>query len=190
MRKLVYYVGTSLDGYIAGPEHQVDFYPLSDEMAAWITDRYPETVPFHLREPAGLVEAENLRFDTVVMGLGTYRPALDAGITRPYRHLREVVVSASLRDPDPEVEVVAADVLERVRELKAEDGDHDIWLCGGGRLAGSLLDEIDEIVLKRYPVVAGSGIPVLDGPFRPTAFRPTDSIAFDNGALVTWFART
>lgn len=190
MRKLVYYVGTSLDGCIAGPEHQVDFYPLSDDMAAWINDRYPETVPTHLRDHAGLAEAENLRFDTVVMGLGTYRPALDAGITRPYRHLREVVVSSSLADADPAVEVVAHDVVERVRELKAEESEHDVWLCGGGRLAGSLLPEIDEIVLKRYPVVAGSGIPVIDGPFRPTGFRPTGSIAFANGALVTWFERT
>ena len=189
MRKLVYYVGTSLDGYIAGPDGEFDFYPLSEEMAAWINARYPETVPTHLREAAGVAEARNERFDTVVMGLGTYRPAYDHGITQPYAHLRQVVVSSTLTSPDPAVEVVASDPVARVRELKAEPGQ-DIWLCGGGVLAGALLPEIDEIVLKRYPVVAGRGRPMIDGGFSPTAFRPTDSISFDNGALVTWLERT
>ena len=188
MRKLVYYVGTSLDGYIAGPGGEFDFYPLSDEMAAWINARYPETVPTHLREAAGIDAAPNRRFDTVIMGLGTYRPAYDHGITQPYAHLRQIVVSSTLDSPDPAVEVVAADPLRRVRDLKSEDGA-DVWLCGGGVLAGALLSEIDDIVVKRYPVVAGSGRPMIDGPFSPTAFRPTDSTSFDNGALVTWFER-
>jgi hypothetical protein len=32
MRKLVYYVGVSLDGYIAGPAGEFDFYPSDAEM--------------------------------------------------------------------------------------------------------------------------------------------------------------
>ena len=80
------------------------------------------------------------------------------------------------------------DPLARVRALKEDEG-LDVWLCGGGRLAGALLAEIDEIVLKRYPVVAGRGRPMLDGPFAPTAFRPTETVSFDDGALVTWFER-
>lgn len=33
MRKLVYYVGISIDGYIAGPNGAIDFYPLGEDMA-------------------------------------------------------------------------------------------------------------------------------------------------------------
>lgn len=44
----------------------------------------------------------------------------------------------------------------------------DIWLCGGGTLAGALINEIDEIVLKRYPVIVGTGISMFSGaPSRP-----------------------
>jgi dihydrofolate reductase len=188
MRRLVYYVGTSLDGCIAGPGDEVDFFPFSPEMAAWIGERFPETLPHAYREAKGLLGVPHQRFDTVVMGLGTYRPALEAGTTQPYPHLRQVVVSSSLEDPDPAVEVVRDDPLARVRALKEEDG-LDVWLCGGGRLAGTLLAEVDEIVLKRYPVVAGSGRAMVDGPFAPTVFRPTDTVSFDDGALVTWFER-
>ncbi|MFF0773839.1 dihydrofolate reductase family protein [Nonomuraea wenchangensis] len=188
MRKLVYYIAVSLDGYIAGPGHEIDFYPVSDQMAAWINDRYPETVPTHIRKPAGLDDVPNQVFDTVVMGRGTYEPAL-AVTTSPYAHLRQYVVSSTLTIDDPTVQVEKGDPVELVRRLKSEDTGKDIYLCGGGRLAASLLPEIDEIILKSYPLVAGSGIPAFSGTFRPTLFTPTRRESFDNGAQVTWLTR-
>ncbi|WP_067794050.1 dihydrofolate reductase family protein [Actinomadura formosensis] len=189
MRKLVYYVGVSIDGYIAGPGGEFDFYPLGDDMAAWINERYPETIPTHVRPHFGLEGAPNKRFDTLVMGLGTYRPALDINVTSPYAHLRQYVVSTTLDEiADPGVELVR-EPLDVVRELKAEDGDMDIWLAGGGRLAGALLPEIDELIVKSYPVVAGDGISAFSGGFRPTRFAPAERKPFGNGAQVTWFTR-
>ncbi|WP_030144836.1 dihydrofolate reductase family protein [Spirillospora albida] len=189
MRKLVYYVGVSIDGYIAGPGGEFDFYPVADDMAAWINERYPETVPTHVRPQAGLEDAPNRRFDTLVMGLGTYRPALDLGVAGPYAHVRQYVVSTTLDAiADPSVELVR-DPLPVVRELKAEDGGKDIWLAGGGVLAGALLPEIDELIIKSYPVVAGAGRSAFSGGFRPTGFTPTDRQVFSNGAQVTWYTR-
>ncbi|WFR71466.1 dihydrofolate reductase family protein [Prescottella defluvii] len=189
MRKLVYYVAVTLDGYIAGPGGEIDFHPLSDTMATWINERYPETVPTHMREQAGLENTPNRAFDTLIMGRGTYEPALAIDVTSPYAHLRQLVVSTTLgTSPDPAVELVSDDPVAAVRKLKQEDG-LDIWLAGGGRLAGTLLPEIDGLIVKSYPVVAGAGIPAFEGPFRPTAFTRTDSISFDNGATVTWFDR-
>ncbi|MCP9971791.1 dihydrofolate reductase family protein [Actinomadura madurae] len=190
MRKLVYYVGVSIDGYIAGPADEVDFYPVGDDMAAWINERYPETVPTHVRPQAGLEDAPNKRFDTLIMGLGTYRPALDIGVTSPYAHVRQYVASTSLEAiDDPGVELVR-EPLGTVRELKAEQGDKDIWLAGGGRLAAVLLPEIDELIVKSYPVVAGAGIPAFAGEFRPALFTPERRESFGNGAQVTWFSRS
>ncbi|TDD88188.1 dihydrofolate reductase family protein [Actinomadura rubrisoli] len=190
MRKLVYYVAVSIDGYIAGPGGEMDFYPLADDMAAWINERYPETLPTHVRLHAGLEDAPNKRFDTLVMGHGTYRPALDIGVTSPYAHLRQYVASTTLAGiADPAVELVR-DPLDTVRSLKAEDGGMDIWLCGGGKLAAALLPEIDELIVKTYPVVAGAGIPAFSGAFRPTLFTPAHRETFSNGAQATWLTRT
>ncbi|TYK47762.1 dihydrofolate reductase family protein [Actinomadura decatromicini] len=189
MRKLVYYVGVSIDGYIAGPGGEIDFYPLGEDMATWINERYPETLPTHIRAQVGLEDAPNKRFDTLVMGLGTYRPALDIGVNSPYAHVRQYVVSTSLDEiADPSVELVR-DGLAAVRQLKAEEGGKDVWLCGGGRLAGAVLPEIDELIVKSYPVVAGDGIPAFAGGFDPTPFTPTARESFGNGAQVTWFTR-
>ncbi|UNO38973.1 dihydrofolate reductase family protein [Streptomyces sp. MST-110588] len=192
MRKLVYYIGTSLDGRIAGPRGEVDFFPTGDEeqtraYATWINARHPETVPTALRARVGLADAPNLRFDTVLMGHGTYRAALDHGTPSPYAHLRQYVVSRTLGTaPDPAVTVVDGDPLALVRGLKREEG-RDIWLCGGGRLAGALLPGIDELIIKSYPVVAGSGTPVFDGEFDPARFAVTDRHTFPNDVTVTWF---
>ncbi|MGW2956203.1 dihydrofolate reductase family protein [Streptomyces eurythermus] len=196
MRKLVYYVAVSLDGRIAGPGGEYDFFPAGDERqaaaySAWTNALYPETVPTAHRAAAGLGDAPARRFGTVVMGLGTYRPALDAGITSPYAHLRQYVVSSTLApDTDPAVTVVPGDPLGLVRTLKREEGTGpDIWLCGGGRLAGALLPEIDELVIKNYPVVAGAGIPAFDGAFAPTAFDVAERTAFPNGVTLTRLTR-
>lgn len=189
MRKLVYFVGVSLDGYIAGPDGEFDFFPLSEQMTAWLCDRYPETVPTHVRPHLGMDNPPNRSFDTVIMGRGSYEPARNAGVSSPYAHLRQFVVSTTLPNvEDGAVTLVRSDPLTVVKSLKAEEGQ-DIWLCGGGTLAGGLLPEIDELVIKRYPVVAGAGIPMITGNFAPTLFTPTATESLDDGASITWLTR-
>lgn len=194
MRKLTYYVGVSLDGYIAGPGGEIDFYPWTEDMPEWINARYPETVPTHMREPFGIpLDAPNQRWDTLVMGRGTYEPALSAGIVSPYSHMKQYVVSTTLDAIEaPGVELVRSEPVELVRRLKHADGPDgkDIWLCGGGALAGELIDEIDELMIKSYPVLAGTGVPLVAGGFRPTAFTPVRRKEFRNGAQLTWFDRS
>ncbi|MBO3675267.1 dihydrofolate reductase family protein [Streptomyces sp. NEAU-YJ-81] len=196
MRKLVYYVAVTLDGRIAGPGGEYDFFPGGDEQqsaaySAWTNTLFPETVPTAHRAMVGLTDAPNRHFDTVIMGLGTYRPALDAGIGSPYAHLRQYVVSSTLKpDIDPAVTVVPGDPLALVRELKREEGAGlDVWLCGGGKLAGALLPEVDELVIKNYPVVAGAGVPAFDGAFDPTVFDVAERTAFPNGVTLTHLTR-
>ncbi|MFE3442005.1 dihydrofolate reductase family protein [Nocardia sp. NPDC059180] len=191
MRKLVYYVGMTLDGYIAGPDGGIEFFPIAPDFAAWIASDYPETLPTHAQPHFGVPEGTpNKNFDTLVMGRGTYDPGLAVGITSPYGHMRQYVVSSTLRQiDDPGVVLVESDPVGLVRRLKQEDG-MDIWLAGGGKLAGALIDEIDELVIKSYPVSAGAGIRAFDGPFRPTLFTPSKRREFSNGTQVTWLTRS
>ncbi|MEU3492934.1 dihydrofolate reductase [Kitasatospora cineracea] len=188
MRKLVYYVAVSVDGFIAGPSGEFDFYPGAPDMAQHQLDEYPETIPVQGRPQLGLTGTPNKHFDTVLMGLGAYRPGLDAGIPSPYPHLEQYVVSSTLPGvDDPAVHLVRADPLGLVRELKQRPGSGDLWLCGGGRLAAELLPEIDELVFKRYPVVAGGGIPAFAGPLRPRPFAPVETLTFSHGGTVTTY---
>ncbi|WP_395244118.1 dihydrofolate reductase family protein [Agromyces sp. MMS24-K17] len=189
MRTLTYYISLSIDGFIAGPNDEVDFFPGSEDYLAWMVGDYGDALPSAAREQFGIADAPLSRFDTIVMGRRTYDPALQVGITSPYAHLRQVVVSRSLEQADPSVEIVSDDPLEAVRALKAEESGLGIYLAGGGRLAGQLLDEIDELVIKRYPVVAGAGLPALGPDFSPTVFKLDDVRSFSGGNVVEWYSR-
>ncbi|MEV0969074.1 dihydrofolate reductase family protein [Microtetraspora glauca] len=188
MRKLTYYVGMTIDGFIAAPDGNADFFPVTQDVVDFIRDDYPDTLPSHLRAQLG-VDDGNRDFDTAVQGRLTYEPALAVGVTSPYAHLRQYVVSRSITDsPDPAVEIVTGDPLAKIRELKAEDGK-DIYLAGGGRLAGTLLPEIDELVIKLYPVVAGSGIPLFTADFSPAYFDLTGTRVLESGMVVLTYKR-
>ncbi|MGW4054673.1 dihydrofolate reductase family protein [Streptomyces sp. NPDC004779] len=191
MRKLTYYIACSIDGFIGDPQGDATsmYSFVNEEYMAWMNGEYPETVPAHMREPMG-IDADNKRFDTVIQGFGSYRLALDAGVASPYAHLREFVATRSLTEsPDPNVELIADDLVGRIRELKAEEGGLGIWLCGGSIVAGELVDEIDELVIKTYPQVYGSGMPMFGAGFEPRDFELADVRVFDNGVLVRTYTR-
>ncbi|GAA1495264.1 dihydrofolate reductase family protein [Paeniglutamicibacter kerguelensis] len=190
MRQLVYYVALTLDGFIAGPQDEVDFFEGSDEYTQHMIGNYSDTLPQHGREQLGIGQAPLTRFDTVVMGRRTYDPALQMGIASPYPHLRQIVFSRSLYSTDPEVLITDADPRRVIRALKNEDSPLDIYLAGGGQLAASLLPEIDEIIIKRYPVFIGSGIRPFGTDFAPKQFTMTKSIVFDPGNSITSFRPT
>jgi dihydrofolate reductase len=123
------------------------------------------------------------------MGRATYEPGRELGVTSPYPHLRQYVVSRSLTEsPHPAVEIVSEDPLAKVRELKKEAGK-DIWLCGGGQLAGVLRPEIDELVLKLHPVITGDGVPLFAGGFASQHFTLSDTTVFTSGVMHLTYVR-
>ncbi|MGP4003382.1 dihydrofolate reductase family protein [Streptomyces sp. 8N706] len=192
MRKLTYFIACSIDGFIGGPDGDASsMIPFVDEeFLSYLTTEYPETISVEGREMLNFQDVENRRFDTVIQGRGSYQLALDVNITSPYAHLREYVASRTLKEsPDPRVELVSGDVAGRVRELKSEDGELGIWLCGGSQLAGELLDEIDELVIKTYPLVYGSGMPMFGSDFGATEFALDSVRTFGNGVLVRVYSR-
>ncbi|GAA1600386.1 dihydrofolate reductase family protein [Streptomyces globosus] len=196
MRRLVYYIATTLDGFIAGPDGADPtgpngFWPIAEDYIEHLVAEYPETLPVHARQALS-VTAEGTRFDTVLEGRRTYEIGLAAGITDAYPHLRHLVFSRTLTElPDPAVELVSADPVATVRELKQQDGK-DIWLIGGGELAGSLYAEIDMLVLKVGPLTLGDGIPLFsrEAAFDPRVWTLADHTVLKSGAVFLTYTRT
>ncbi|MFE0414510.1 dihydrofolate reductase family protein [Streptomyces tendae] len=192
MRKLTYFIACSIDGFIGGPDGDATFMVpfVDEEFFEFLKAEYPETLPTHGRRPLGIDDLPNKRFDTIVQGRASYDLALKEGVTSPYAHLREYVASRTLTEsPDPNVEIISTDLVGRVRELKAEDSAFDIYLCGGAAVAGELVDEVDELVVKSYPVVLGTGMPMFASGFAVSEFV-TDSVrTFGNGVVVRTYHR-
>lgn len=146
MRKLVYYIATSIDGFIAKEDGSVADFLMEGEHATDFLQQLKQ-------------------FDTVIMGANTYEFGFQYGL-KPgepaYPGLKHIIVSSHLSFEDS-IQVVRwrANVPDRIRDLKQTTGK-DIWLCGGGNLAGQLLaaNLIDELILKVNPIILGQGIPL------------------------------
>ncbi|MEV6423285.1 dihydrofolate reductase family protein [Streptomyces sp. NPDC051662] len=192
MRKLTYFIAVSIDGFIGTPSGDATAFVsfVDEELFPFLTEEYPETMPTHGRQPLGIDDLENRKFDTIIQGRASYDLALATGHTSPYAHMRQYVVSRSIKEsPDPAVEIISGDVVAKVRELKAEEGPLGIYLCGGADLAGQLVDEIDELVIKTYPLVLGSGLPMFAADFALTEFTLESVRTFGSGVLVRKYDR-
>jgi dihydrofolate reductase len=195
MRKLVYCVATTLDGFIAGPDGSDPtgpggFWSPAESYIQHLVDEYPETLPGPARAGLG-VTAEGTRFDTVVEGRKSYEIGLAAGVANAYPHLRHLVFTRTLTEsPDPGVELVADDPVTTVQKLKRIDGK-DIWLVGGAELAGALYGEIDRLVIKLSPLTIGSGIPLFGqaAGFAPGLWELSDHTVLQGGAAFLTYDR-
>lgn len=146
MRKIIYYVASTLDGYIAGRDGDISKFVQQGEGV----DQY-------------LYDLEE--FDTVIMGRKTYEFGYQYGLEpgQPaYPHMQHHVFSTSLtfEKCSKQVQVQNLD-LDVIRELKSGVGS-EIYLCGGGEFAGWLLDNkmIDVLKIKLNPIILGDGVRV------------------------------
>lgn len=185
MRELIYYVASTIDGFIARADGSLGDFPWDPEFGAALQSLFPETFPAHLRG-GRMWRDENRLFDTVIMGRATYEVGLRAGVISPYPTLRQIVFSSSLADPGhPEVTVVRTDAMDGIADLKRSSG-RPIWLCGGSRLAGSAhrAGLIDRILLKLNPVLFGCGKPLFEGVDRPVRLTLTSERPFASGHVL------
>ncbi len=77
--------------------------------------------------------------------------------------------------------VVRYDVPVRVRALKSEAKDEDIYLCGRGYLAGAGL--IDRLVLKVNPILLGDGVRLFGETSSLPAAPLTRCVAYESGVV-------
>jgi len=174
MRKIIYYVASSLDGFISGPHADISrFVGEGNGVAQYLSDL-------------------NL-FDTVIMGKGTYEFGYKFGLQpgQPaYPHMKHYIFSNTLAFErcDPQVKVCPVDIAE-VRKIQADPGT-DIYLCGGGILAGWLLDHglIDEVKLKLNPIVLGDGVPLFGNSTRAVNLELQSSSVYDKGLQIMSYA--
>ena len=149
MRPVRYNVAASLDGYIAGPAGKFDWIP---------------------EDPSVDFAALFARVDTVLLGRRSYELVRQGGSPPWAPGTRVYVVSRTLRaEEHPDLTIIRQDVGRVVSRLRAEPGDGEIWLFGGGELFRSLLAEgqVDTVEITVVPILLGGGVPLL----RPGAPR-------------------
>ena len=160
MRKLIYSMGTSLDGFIAGPDGDIDWSAPDEELHRFHNEQTRE-LDVHL--------CGRRLYETMVYWETADRdPAANDVIVefaRIWQALPKIVFSTSLETVEGNARLASGGLAEEVAWLKREDGA-DIAVGGAG-LAGECarLGLIDEYRLFVSPVVLGGGtrfFPALD----------------------------
>jgi dihydrofolate reductase len=165
MRKVTFGGASSLDNYLARPDHAVDWLMWCDEAAEVMRD-YWKTV------------------DAVLMGRKTYEVAARSGHGGNSPGVNLYVFSRTLAEVPEGVTLVRDDAADFVRRLKEDDGQ-DICLMGGGELARSLFeaDLIDEVGFNIHPVLLGAGIPLFHRMNRQVNLELRECRPFQNGCV-------
>jgi dihydrofolate reductase len=151
-----YYTATSLDGFIADPDNSLD----------WLfTRKREENGPLNYDDFIAEVGA-------LAMGATTYEWILDhefagkdpADWKWPYEIPCWVFTHRQLPlVPNAQIEFRSGDVRPVHKEMARAAGERNVWIVGGGDLAGQFADVglLDEVIVMVAPVTLGAGAPLL-----------------------------
>jgi len=172
-RKIIVYIASSADGYIARPDGDVE----------WL-NRRPDTVDYGMREFYASI-------DTILWGRKTYDWALAyhkktkaKGSIFDKKLANYVFSRKPPKKVAPGAEFVSEPVPAFAQRLRATPGKH-IWMMGGGELIASFLDagEIDEFDIHVIPTMIGEGIPLVARRHRDITLQLRTARKFPDGVV-------
>ncbi|WP_198666914.1 dihydrofolate reductase family protein [Taibaiella helva] len=152
MRKVILDLAVTLDGFIEGPDGEIDWCIMDDDM-----------------DFEGFVSG----IDTIFYGRvsydawGNYQPEAGAGTAEQKLwqaiHAKQKFVFSSQDRQDEKATFISTDIPAKVATLKQQAGK-DIWLYGGAGLIKTFIDLglIDVYRISVHPVALGSGKPLFE----------------------------
>jgi dihydrofolate reductase len=185
MKKIVLWMSISVDGYFEGPDRDLSWHRVDDELHQDFNDRLAAMSAFL----DGRITYELMADFWPTADLDPSSSAPMAEFAGIWRGMPKIVYSRTLERADWNATVVREVVADDVHRLKAGPGG-DLAL-GGADLAATFrrLDLIDEYRLYVHPVILGAGRPLFPASERPTELRLVDTQRFGNGVVALHYAR-
>src|SRR5215213_6419239 len=142
MRKLIAGFAISLDGFIEGPNGEIDWIIFDKEQQKLLAEFWKNT-------------------DTMLYGRKTYEASkgmYEKSKNNPFKHMKHYVFSKTLSSVDKGFILVNGDTEKEIQRIKNEAGK-DIVVFGGAEFVSALFKVglIDRVVLATMPVVLGKG---------------------------------
>ena len=151
MRKIILNLAVTLDGYIEGPNGEIDWCQIEDSGSEDFFDEF-------------LAGIDSIFYGRISYDLwGQYQPSADAADKKIWDNVHskaKYVFSRQSRNDDNAI-FISGDLVTEVEKLKRAPGK-DIWLYGGASLITSFINAglVDGFLLAVFPVVLGSGKPL------------------------------
>jgi len=166
MRIVTYGAAVSLDGFIAGPNGEIDWLHFSDDVRDIMKDFF-------------------LDVDAILMGRKTWAVGQAQG-QGGASGMQTYVFSRTLTSIDvPGVTLIRDDAVTFVRRLKNQPGGR-ICLMGGGELARPLLAAglVEEVGLNVHPILLGEGVPMFPTSSARVPLELTDCRTIHGGCVL------
>ena len=178
MRKLILNLAITLDGFIEGPNGEIDWL-VRDSMIDF------SDILNQILSDKDAIFYGRISYDK----WGNFRPD-DASpkLKEAYRlmHSKQKYVFSRTKTGDASDAIfINSDIQERVLEIKQQPGEN-IWLYGGAKMVTTLLnfDLIDEFRLAVHPVVIGSGKPLFQNIEDRHKLKLIDVEGFGSGVIL------
>ena len=183
MRKIILMMSVSVDGFIEGPDRDLDWHMIDDELHGHFNEQLSAMGAFL----SGRVTYELMaRFwPTADMDPSSTGPMVE--FARIWREMPKIVFSRTLEGADWNTTVVRDLVVEEVLEFKAQPGG-DLVL-GGADLAAAFMrhDLIDEYRL--HPIIIGQGKPLFQASDAKINLQLAETRTFGNGVVLLRYQR-
>ena len=184
MRRIVLHLMVSLDGYFEGPDADISWHRVDEELHSYMNKQLVTASAFL----EGRVTYQLMEdfWPTADQGPDV-EPAV-AEFAQVWRDMPKVVYSRTLDAPGPNATVVRDVVPEEVRALQAQPGGE--MVVGGPVLAESFRrhDLIDEYRIFITPVLVGRGRRLFESEGMPADLRLVESRTFGNGVVMVRYA--
>lgn len=148
MTRTIYYTATTLDGFIATPDHSLD----------WLLSREGDN------DGAMGYNAFITGIGAMAMGASTYSWILDNHREEPWPYeVPAWVFTHRTFPPHPGVKLTQEPVPAVHQEMATAAGEKNLWIVGGGDLAAQFADHglLDEVCVSIAPLTLGAGAPLL-----------------------------
>ena len=184
MRKLIYSMTVSLDGFIAAPGGNIDWSAPDEELHQFHNDE--------VRELGAHLLGRRLYETMVFWETADQDPALPAVMlefARIWKPLPKIVFSSTLERVEGNATLASGDVADEVARLKEEPGGD--LAVGGAGLAAELIERnlIDDYRLFVSPVVLGAGTPYFPAAEQRIGLELLETRTFGGGVVYLRYAR-
>lgn len=187
MRNLIFFMHTSLDGFVAGPNGEMNWIKVDEEIfdfVATMTDK-ADTALY------GRVTYDMMQGYWPTAGDQPNASKHDKEHAAWYKKVPKVVLSRTISEKGLENTTVISDQLaDNINKIKKQEGKN-ILIFGSPRASHSLLGEglVDEFWLFVNPVLLGQGIPLFKNVNEITKLSLVESKTFSCGVIALHYKR-
>jgi dihydrofolate reductase len=162
MPKIILYIATSLDGYIAKEDGNIDWL-FHDEDYGY--SKFLSTI------------------DTIIFGRKTYEQVLTFG-EWPYSEFKTLVFTHQNLKQKNNVKFISGSITQAITKIKKQS-TKNIWLVGGGNIITEFakIKLIDEYRLFIHPIFLGAGIPIMQQTININHLKFTKTKSYKSGLI-------